>query len=450
MKNKILIFIILHFFSLQCFSQIVINSSDELIAMAIDNSKSLNLNRQISLLKMKSSELALTPFLPQLDLTWQEYDKINRLQSDQRIKSISANITQLLYDNGNSKINYLNNRQSALTEYLSIERNFQLFKLQILEMYYKYIFTTNSLNLKQELLINTEKELKVLEYKYQNGLTLESDLIEYEICCKNIRDEIDNLKYQQELILIKLKIILDIPVEQEIKIQDTEIDFEEINTDSFSDYRTLAQKLNANDIELQQLISQLEYSKNLYEQASKHYIPNIYLSAGCSFSGQTYPLTQPDYSLKLIFNFDAIPFAKSSVSNQTTNNEYSSSLTNNITTQITPETNYFQNKKISKLQIQQIENSIIEKEKSIQETAIEYINSCNNLIRTINTQESTNELYRRRNIVLKYQADNGLITQADYIHRKIQQNQLEQEILNLKSQLYFLIEKIKIISGEEK
>lgn len=85
-----------------CFSK-TFTSADEMIQFGLSRNKSLEIQKEIALTKIKSSKLNIAAFLPQLDFSWNEYNSIYLNQNDTRTKSISLSATQLIFDNGKSK-----------------------------------------------------------------------------------------------------------------------------------------------------------------------------------------------------------------------------------------------------------------------------------------------------------------------------------------------------------
>ena len=181
------------------YPQITIKSSDELIAFARSNSQEIILNNEYMLLKLKTTKKSITPFLPQFNLSWQEYDRINYKQNDIRTKTITASITQLLFDNGKTKTEYLYNRQTSFLEYMLYQKTIKEYELNLIEKYYNHQLLSNTLILKEQLLENSLKDLNAIKYKFENGLITKSDLLEYEIYCNKLENEILNYKNQIQI-----------------------------------------------------------------------------------------------------------------------------------------------------------------------------------------------------------------------------------------------------------
>ena len=449
MRTKIFLFLFLLLKTFHMYPQITIKSSDELIAFARSNSQEIILNNEYMLLKLKTTKKSITPFLPQFNLSWQEYDRINYKQNDIRTKTITASITQLLFDNGKTKTEYLYNRQTSFLEYMLYQKTIKEYELNLIEKYYNHQLLSNTLILKEQLLENSLKDLNAIKYKFENGLITKSDLLEYEIYCNKLENEILNYKNQIQINIFDIKEMLNIPEETDIYIEDySEHTINETNT--LKDKKTqIITDILRNDIEIQQLQNTLNYERKLAKTIKRFYFPSIYLSGGISFTGISYPLTQPEYNLKLIFTFDSVPFVKPNLTtNSGVNYNQSKLLENSLSANIIPEINYFDNKKIAAISLKQAELKLSKKEREISRKAIEYIFSHDNLLSQIKINKTTQTLMKEKLDILKYEAENGLVTYSEYIKQIIDFSEVSQALIQQIIQFNLLLEKIKYLTGE--
>lgn len=449
MRNKIFILIFLFLKTFHLYPQITIGSSDELITLARSNSEEIKLNNEYMLLKLKSTKKSITPFLPQFNLNWQEYDRINYKQTDTKTKTITASITQLIFDNGKTKNEYLYKRQEAVLEYMAYQQTLKEYELKLIEKYYNHQLLTDTLTLKEKLLENTKNDLNVLKYKFDNGLITKSDLLEYEIYCKQLENEILDYKNKILINIFDIKEILNISKETEIIIDAHSDHTINENSSLKSNESRIISNMLQNDIEIQLLENTLSYERKMLKSINQFYFPSIYLSGGISFTGINYPLTQPEYNIKLIFSFDSIPLLKTNLStNSGINYKQSKFLENNFSTNFIPELNYLENKQLAATSVKQTELKLTQKKNEITKRAIEYIYSHDNLLSQININKSTLELMEEKLDLLKYETENGLITYSDYIKQIIDFSEMYQNLINQKNQLSLLYKKIQYLSGE--
>lgn len=449
MRNKIFIFLFLLLKTFHLYPQITIKSSDELIALARANSQEIILNNEYMLLKLKNTKMSITPFLPQFNLSWQEYDRINYKQNDTRTKTITASITQLLFDNGKAKTEYLYNRQASFLEYMLYQQTIKEYELNLIEKYYNHQLLSNTLILKEQLLENSLNDLSAIKYKFDNGLITKSDLLEYEIYCNKLENEILNYKNQIQLNIFNIKVILNIPEETDFFIEDySDHTINGTNTLKNKETQIITDMLR-NDIEIQQLQNILNHERKLAKTINQFYFPSIYLSGGISFTGTSYPLTQPEYNLRLIFSFDSIPFVKTNLStNSGVNYNQSKLLENSLSANIIPEINYLENKKIAAISLKQTELKLSKKKSEISKKAQEYIYSHDNLLSQIRINKATQTLMKEKLDILKYEAEHGLVTYSEYIKQIIDFSETSQNLIQQTIQLNLLFEKIKYLTGE--
>lgn len=448
MKNKLFLLLFLLIKTLNIYPQIKITTPEELISIGLANSQTIKLNTEYTLSKMKNAKLSLSSFLPQLDFTWQEYDNININKNDTRNKTISMNLTQLLYDNGKSELTYLYNRENALHEYTANEQQIENYKLELTDKYFNYILTDEIIKIKKSLLNKTENDLKVIEYKYANGLALKSELIEYQINIKQIQNEIINYEKNQELNLINIKNSINISQNTDLIIKHTDL-LTDNKFNSIGDKtEEITNKIISNNLQIKQLISQLEYQKKILTISNRFYFPSVYVSGGISFNGTSYPLTQPDYSVKLIFSFDSIPFNKTDISNEiSTVPSRSKTLSNRMSAQFIPETNYFENKKLSKLSLKKTQESLTELKQKLTTETFEYINQHDSLLEQLKLYEETIKLMEEKLNISQYEAENGLKKKSDYINEQLELAQYRQNYIAMIIQIKQISSKLSLLTG---
>lgn len=447
-KFFVLIFSIIK--TLNLYPQIKFTSPEEMIQYGKGHSTKLFLNKELIENKIKSAKLSITNFLPQFDFSWNENDNIVKNENDYRTKNISANITQLLFDNGKTRLNYLYNRQTALDEFYQNEENIKSYELQLIEYFYQLILTKKTIDLKEQLIKSTEDEISIAQYKFDSGIGLESDLIEYQINQHQLQNEIITDKQDIETIKSAIKELLNISPEENFEVEYST----PINEVQYSNLLDNSNKIIEHTVlkntELKQLQNQINYQKQVYKLNNRFYFPTISLTGGISFSGTNYPLTQPDYSLKLTFSFNNLPFINPNYSNsQGMSIQNSRNSTSAASTTITPEINYFVNKKIEKLSIKQMEENEKETINLIKNEIISLINQHDNLLNSIYLQTQTISLLEKKLTISKYEKDNGLIRATDFINSQLELLEYKQSLLQSKIQIQLLSKKISYLSGEE-
>lgn len=449
MKKVFLIFpIFLMTFNSICFSK-TFTSADEMIQFGLSRNKSLEIQKEIALTKIKSSKLNIAAFLPQLDFSWNEYNSIYLNQNDTRTKSISLSATQLIFDNGKSKADYVYNRFSSDMEYIYAEEQEQQYILSLREKFFNWIYQKKNIELKKEFLENSQSELEVLKFKFENGLCTKSDYLEYEILISELKNEIKKIEYSQIQLTEELKQLLYLSDEEDFSLTTDIFDTTENIRPLVEDSNKLIEKAVARNSSLSKQNSEIEYYEKILKIRKRCFLPTISFTAGISFSGKSYPLNQPDYTLNLKFSFDSLPWVKTDITNLLgINPQVSKRASDSFSTAVTPELNYWTNNKISKLTINQMKS---EKEKILSEikTGIKaLIYEHDYLIGQISQLKNSIKLKKEKYTIFVFQNEKGLITTSDLIKEKINLEQDRQSLLKSEAQLLILQNKIQFLTGE--
>lgn len=397
--KKISLFVLLCLTSINvCFSKTIFKSEKEIIEFAIKNSNELKMQKSFCIEQMKNAKISIDKFLPKLEFGWSEFDNININNSDNRTKSIDFSMTQLLFDNGASQMEYKYKKYSALLSYYEYKNNLENFCISISEKYYQYILQCNIIKLKKQLLENMEQNLKIVEYEYNNGIALKSDLLEYKISCQEIKNQIAKEENTKKNIILDLKNILNINYDFTILDELNHVSYNKIILiENLSNYEKL---IIQNDIQLKQAKATHDFQITQYKISKQFFIPTISLQAGISFSGKTYPLTQPLYSFKIIFSFNNIPFVPSNFSNnENIKSKELNSISNSFSTNIVPQIQYFSNQRLTKISLNQSELQNKQRVEELKKIILQYIQQNDNSIEYISLLKESLKLKEEKFVI---------------------------------------------------
>ena len=429
------------FFSYNAYSQIVFNCAEDAVNFGISNSESLNQLKVYALTNMKMAKLSFDSFLPQFETSWSEYDSIQKYSQDTRTKQISFSVMQKLFDNGKSRLDYTRDKYNALISYYEMLDKFNEFHLTVFEKYYSYILACRLIELKKSFLENTKNELTVVKYKYEQGLELKSSYLEYVLSLRESEKDLEDSIRQKNMILNELKSLLSISPETELIIKDTEeqIIFNAEPYEKETDVYTA--RIIDNDIGLKKQLSSIYYLSRQTKILNQFYIPSVSVKAGISFSGITYPLTQPDYSVNLIFSFSDIPFLPSSFSNgYKINQKRLSALQNSNSTSLNIQPQYFASKKLSKISLAQAKTGFKESMISLRQNVRNLIDEHDSSLKYIGLLEDAIKIREEKILISEYQVKTGLMKTSDYLNEKdLIKTQIS--LLLLQKKLDFMSEK---------
>lgn len=428
-------------------AQIKFTSVEDAVNFGISNSDSLNELKLFALTNIKMAKLSFESFLPQFETSWNEYDNIQKYSADTRTKQISFSVEQKLFDNGKSRLKYTNDKYNALISYYEMLDKFNEFRLNVLEKYYSYILQCRLIELKKALLENTEKELAVIEYKYNEGLELKSSYLEYILSCKELQKDLDDSIYEKNIILSDLKSLLNISLDAELIIEDKNENINFIQkpyAEKTEDFIALILK---NNIELKKQFSSIDYISKQTKILNQFYLPAVSLKAGVSFSGIAYPLTQPDYSVNLIFSFSDIPFLPSSFSNgYRINQKKLSGLQNSTSTALNMQPGYFTSRKLSKISLAQAKTSCNETIRNLKQSVKNLIDEHDSSLKYIQLIKEAIEIREEKILISEYQVNAGLMRTSDYLKEKLELSKSRQDLVKEEISILLLQKKLEFLT----
>jgi outer membrane protein TolC len=195
-----------------------------------------------------------------------------------------------------------------------------------------------------------------------------------------------------------------------------------------------------NSLDLKKQDISIYFSSLQINYAKRWYLPTISLQGGISFTGSSYPLTEPRYSLRFVINFaNNILFPSGINTGYGFERNRLYSVSNSADLGIRANPSYFNQQRLSNLTILQGQYQRIQMETEIRENFYSIVESHDNTIRSATITQYTITLFERRLEYSKLQLENGEKKSIDYL----------EELINLSQAKISLIEySIAIITTE--
>ena len=431
MKKKIcnLIIFCLHTF---VFSQIQIYSPFDAIKIGIENSQELKLLTEKALNEKKISKYSVSDFFPIIFFGLSQTDSLKINSNDIMNKSVQIGLTQTIYNGGRTSIAYEMQKINSEYENLSVEVKCKNFMIEILKTYFNYLILERKMKIKIDLLDNVKKEFEICKKEFELGLCLEIDLIENEIQLINIEQEVNQIKQELETSFRIFKRILCLENENKIIIASGN-DFsvsEEVFMIDYAD-KIINLALNTN-IDIKKSKCEIDLLKKQYRYNNLKFFPQTSLETNISFSGKEYPLTNPDFSIKLKFNFDNFPFVSSSfVSDTISNFRGTNNQNNNMNASINADFTYFLREHVTKLDLESSEINLTNQINELKENLIQQIEKHDNYLRNISQFQKKISLNEKKLEILFEEVKRGEKNRIDYLNALIQSSEDIVSLINL-------------------
>ena len=177
----------------------------------------------------------------------------------------------------------------------------------------------------------------------------------------------------------------------------------------------MAIALNSN-LELNQQKISLDYSKKQLAYNKRFYLPTVTLEGNVSFSGEQYPLTEPNYSIKLGINFSELPFFPINFSESYGfNNNGFNNISNVANASLKPDFTYPISNVNSDLSIKKSMLDYKMKIQSLKEDVISKISLHDDYLDSIKIIRETLNLHEKRLVVCKAEVNKGERKRLDYL-----------------------------------
>lgn len=447
MKRFLIFFsCILFFVPLQ--AQIVISSAQEAIDLGLTKSEQLQYLELQMNYELQAARLDFGSFLPSIGISHGEKDLVVEKSGDSRKKDLQFTVTQLLFDGGVSYNLYELNRIRSLYKYQELEIEKQKIKIHILDMYYEIVMLKKKLDIQNNIINLGEKNLEIIKKEHALGLTLELDLLEYEISLFKIYQEKKQLEDALQKSMRDFKRTLGLSPESELHITEThEIPFiKNCTLIGKKDYFINQAKNHNYQLKLNEL--ELLYSKKQNGFLQKNFFPKIYFESSITFSGTDFPLRQPDYNFGLKFNFSQnTPVPVTFSSTGTVKENALTALNSFATVNLNPDFTFFIREKLGKIAVMQQEMQKIDSEEELYKNIEDLLIYHDSLLQDLSYMKMILDVYSQKIKILETGVKNGTVNGLDVFKALNEEATQKIDFYEKQIEICMVVRNIELICG---
>ena len=447
MKRFLIFFsCILFFVPLQ--AQIVISSAQEAIDLGLTKSEQLQYLELQMNYELQAARLDFGSFLPSIGISYGEKDLVVEKSGDSRKKDLQFTVTQLLFDGGVSYNLYEHNRIRSLYKYQELEIEKQKIKIHILDMYYEIVMLKKKLDIQNNIINLGEKNLEIIKKEHALGLTLELDLLEYEISLFKIYQEKKQLEDALQKSMRDFKRTLGLSPESELHITEThEIPFiKNCTLIGKKDYFINQAKNHNYQLKLNEL--ELLYSKKQNGFLQKNFFPKIYFESSITFSGTDFPLRQPDYNFGLKFNFSQnTPVPVTFSSTGTVKENALTALNSFATVNLNPDFTFFIREKLGKIAVMQQEMQKIDSEEELYKNIEDLLIYHDSLLQDLSYMKMILDVYSQKIKILETGVKNGTVNGLDVFKALNEEATQKIDFYEKQIEICMVVRNIELICG---
>ena len=398
--------------------------------------------------ELQAARLDFGSFLTSSGISYGEKDLVVEKSGDSRKKDLQFTVTQLLFDGGVSYNLYELNRIRSLYKYQELEIEKQKIKIHILDMYYEIVMLKKKLDIQNNIINLGEQNLEIIKKEHALGLTLELDLLEYEISLFKIYQEKKQLEDALQKSMRDFKRTLGLSPESELHITEThEIPFiKNCTLIGKKDYFINQAKNHNYQLKLNEL--ELLYSKKQNGFLQKNFFPKIYFESSITFSGTDFPLRQPDYNFGLKFNFSQnTPVPVTFSSTGTVKENALTALNSFATVNLNPDFTFFIREKLGKIAVMQQEMQKIDSEEELYKNIEDLLIYHDSLLQDLSYMKMILDVYSQKIKILETGVKNGTINELDVFKAINEEATQKIDFYEKQIEICMVVRNIELICG---
>jgi outer membrane protein TolC len=396
--------------------ELTINSAAEAAELAVQNSRTWTIERRRVLAAMGAAKMGIQDFLPSFGLSLSESDSVFPLAEDSRSKTIRFSVSQPVFDGGRKKLAYEAGRLSALYQWEEFEAEYRGFLSSVMSLYHQYLLLKETVEIRRDLLAQAGEQLAILKREMELGLSLETDYLEYAASYMEIEQEGDQGLRDLGAAERQFKAALGLGEGVRLRAASGAV----TEKPEYLYYEPWLDRLwalvRASSGALKKLSLDAEYSRRERDYGKRWYIPAVSVQGSITFSGGSYPLTEPNYALQFTFDFSGLDFFSLNASRgagfeRSGLRQLSSGYSGDL--RILPA--YSLSRKQGELNLLESARRASEGERELREALYELVISRDNKLRAADNLEQRISLMERRLGFSRLQLEKGEKKRIDYL-----------------------------------
>lgn len=453
--KKAFLFALCFFLAKGIFCQIELRNVSDAIKIALANDVEHSLQRQSAEESLKIAKKNIGPFLPVLDFTITDAARAQKDVDDSKNKSIEVGLTQKIFNGGKSLLEWQMQKEQSFYQFLDAQKNYETFQIEIIKSYYNALL----LKLKSQLLKknadNAQVYLILAELEENEGMITKTDYLKTLLEYKKMEFEANAAQDECKNAETALKNLMNLDRGHALVLSESECfeaaltDFVALEnlTDKSMEYKQSAVQ-NSLNIKLSR--AELNWAKKLRSIQKRIFIPSVSVRGSVAFSGRNYPLTSPTYSVSLVLSFEDNPWINASISRQHAFNKGKlNSLSDTVSGKGMFNSIYFNQLKLSKIELSKKKVGYEKTKKQIEENVIDRIQKIEQVQKSFLLGLENVKIKEQKLVLSKLQLEQGKIKKSDYLEEMNECAKEKIQCLSLLKDRDYLIKELETIVSKK-
>lgn len=453
--KKAFLFALCFFLAKGIFCQIELRNVSDAIKIALANDVEHSLQRQSAEESLRIAKKNIGPFLPVLDFTITDAARAQKDVDDSKNKSIEVGLTQKIFNGGKSLLEWQMQKEQSFYQFLDAQKNYETFQIEIIKSYYNALL----LKLKSQLLKknadNAHVYVILAELEENEGMITKTDYLKTLLEYKKMEFEANAAQDECKNAETALKNLMNLDRGHALVLSESECfeaaltDFVALEnlTDKSMEYKQSAVQ-NSLNIKLSR--AELNWAKKLRSIQKRIFIPSVSVRGSVAFSGRNYPLTSPTYSVSLVLSFEDNPWINASISRQHAFNKGKlNSLSDTVSGKGMFNSIYFNQLKLSKIELSQKKVGYEKTKKQIEENVIDRIQKIEQVQKSFLLGLENVKIKEQKLLLSKLQLEQGKIKKSDYLEEMNECAKEKIQCLSLLKDRDYLIKELETIVSKK-
>lgn len=453
--KKAFLFALCFFLAKGIFCQIELRNVSDAIKIALANDVEHSLQRQSAEESLRIAKKNIGPFLPVLDFTITDAARAQKDVDDSKNKSIEVGLTQKIFNGGKSLLEWQMQKEQSFYQFLDAQKNYETFQIEIIKSYYNALL----LKLKSQLLKknadNAQVYLILAELEENEGMITKTDYLKTLLEYKKMEFEANAAQDECKNAETALKNLMNLDRGHALVLSESEC-FEAVLTDfvaleNLTD-KSMEYKQSAvqNSLNIKLSRAELNWAKKLRSIQKRIFIPSVSVRGSVAFSGRNYPLTSPTYSVSLVLSFEDNPWINASISRQHAFNKGRlNSLSDTVSGKGMFNSIYFNQLKLSKIELSQKKVGYEKTKKQIEENVIDRIQKIEQVQKSFLLGLENVKIKEQKLVLSKLQLEQGKIKKSDYLEEMNECAKEKIQCLSLLKDRDYLIKELETIVSKK-
>lgn len=453
--KKAFLFALCFFLAKGIFCQIELRNVSDAIKIALANDVEHSLQRQSAEESLRIAKKNIGPFLPVLDFTITDAARAQKDVDDSKNKSIEVGLTQKIFNGGKSLLEWQMQKEQSFYQFLDAQKNYETFQIEIIKSYYNALL----LKLKSQLLKknadNAQVYLILAELEESEGMITKTDYLKTLLEYKKMEFEANAAQDECKNAETALKNLMNLDRGHALVLSESECfeaaltDFVALEnlTDKSMEYKQSAVQ---NSLNIKISRAELNWAKKLRSIQKRIFIPSVSVRGSVAFSGRNYPLTSPTYSVSLVLSFEDNPWINASISRQHAFNKGRlNSLSDTVSGKGMFNGIYFNQLKLSKIELSQKKVGYEKTKKQIEENVIDRIQKIEQVQKSFLLGLENVKIKEQKLLLSKLQLEQGKIKKSDYLEEMNECAKEKIQCLSLLKDRDYLIKELETIVSKK-